>query len=484
MKIPNFLFFSILFIFSILFLSTSAFAVENLTTVAHQTSVDIDWDDYPYADKYSIYEMEDGFPYVDTEPIVDGVKDVIYDSAHEFLIFSPNPINTSDYETIYPLRTSLGAYLLIESVDNDYKQGDDDTIYYFDLDNNGLNTNDYTWKITDNIVKRYHWDGSSWKVSLPTSAVGASTGAGTHYPIHELFIPIAELGVNWTNDSTIKILVQREDSALVPDVVTWYPYGNINDTDTTLWQEMVLNDLDSYTWLANVTLSNYTAIDLTPFTIYHGAISTWNGTSESEYTLFDVITEDLPKYNASGYILDENGNGIYDAVVYSCNDYVTEITITNESGYWIGYDFRDATTYTICADAIGYNANSTSITIASADLTDVNIILTEFDKNPMPMNIYISLIIMSIILMFYSFIWTDNSNYTHIISSIISAFINFMVGITSYSGVVKIIAAGNTLVEYVYQSSSMGTLFTILGLIMILFTVSKIYDIFFGGEFE
>ncbi|MCK4529132.1 PKD domain-containing protein, partial [candidate division WOR-3 bacterium] len=187
---------------------------QNVTTVPHQTNVSINWDDYAYADKYSVYELEDGFPYVDTDPVMDGIKDVIYDYAHEFLIFSPNPINPGDYETIYPLRTSLGAYVLIESVDNDDKLGDDDLICYFDPNNNGLTINDPAWKITNNAIKKYLWDGDSWQVTGVSDAVGASTGGGTHYPIHELFIPIAELGANWTNGSTVKVLVKREDSSL------------------------------------------------------------------------------------------------------------------------------------------------------------------------------------------------------------------------------------------------------------------------------
>jgi hypothetical protein len=347
---------------------------QNVTTIPHQTNVSINWDDYVYADKYSVYELEDGFPYVDTDPAVDGVKDAIYDYAHEFLIFSPNPVNPGDYDTSYPVRTSLGAYFFHEAVDNDDKLGDDDLIYYFDLDYDGLTVDDPAWKITNNNVKKYLWNGNSWQVTGVSDAVGASTGGSTHYPKHELFIPIAELGANWTNGSTVKVLVKREDSSLSLDVITWYPYGNINNTDTSLWQEMALNEPESYTWLANVTSSNYTATNLTPFTIYHGAVSAWNGTDESDYTLFDVITEDLPIYSASGYISDTDGNPIADATVYSCNGFIVEITTTNVSGYWIGYKFRE-NNYTICASKTGYYDNSIDIFVDS-NLTNQNITLS------------------------------------------------------------------------------------------------------------
>lgn len=349
---------------------------QNVTTISHQTNVSINWDDYAYADKYSVYELEDGFPYVDIDPVIDGVKDAIYDYAHEFLIFSPNPITHGDYDTIYPIRTALGAYLLIESIDNDDKLGDDDTIYYFDLDNDGLTVNDPAWKITDNIIKKYLWDGNSWQVTGGTNAVGDSTGGGTHYPIHELFIPITELGANWTNGSTVKVLVKREDSALSPDVIAWYPYGNINNTDTNLWQEMVLNDPESYNLLTNVTLSNYTALNLTPFTIYHGAVSSWNDTTESNYTLFDVITEDIRYFNVSGYILDDLGNTLSGAIVYSCNGFVHEITQSDIYGYWIGYNFREGN-YTICGNKSGYIDNSTDIYVSS-NMSNVNVTLTAY----------------------------------------------------------------------------------------------------------
>ena len=350
---------------------------QNVTTISHQTNISINWNNYTYADKYSVYELEDGFPYVDTDPIIDGIKDTVYNYAHEFLIFSPNPITHGDYGTIYPVRTALGAYLLIESIDNDDKSGDDDTIYYFDLDNDGLTADDPAWKITDNIVKKYLWDGvDSWDVTGSTNAVGDSTGGGTYYPIHELFIPVAELGSNWTNGSTVKVLVKREDSALSPDVITWYPYGNINNTDTNLWQEMVLNDPESYNLLANITLSNYTAINLTPFTIYHGAVSSWNGTTESDYTLFDVITEDIPFYNVSGYILDDLGNKLSGAIVYSCNGFVHEITQSDIYGYWIGYNFREGN-YTICGNKSGYIDNSTNIYVSS-NMTNINVTLIAY----------------------------------------------------------------------------------------------------------
>lgn len=346
----------------------------NIQTTPSQTWINITWDAVPNADKYSVYELENGFPYVNIDPVVNGIKDAIYDYAHEFLIFSPNPVSPGDYGTIYPVRTSLGAYLLIECVDNDDKLGDDDTIYYFDLDNNGLTVDDPAWKITNNGIKKYLWDGGSWQVTGVSDAVGASTGGGTHYPIHELFIPIAELGANWTNGNTVKVLVKREDSSLSPDVVTWYPYGNINDTDTSLWQEMVLNDPESYILLDNTTNLWYNATGLTPFTIYHGAVSAWNGSVESNYTLFDAITDDIPTYTVSGTVSDSDGDPIAGATVYSCNGFVHEITTTNISGYWIGYKFREDN-YTICASKAGYYDNSIDIFV-DGNLTNQNITLS------------------------------------------------------------------------------------------------------------
>ena len=474
---------------------------QNVTTVPHQTNVSIDWDDYAYADKYSVYELEDGFPYVDTNPTVDGVKDAIYDCAHEFLIFSPNPVNPGDYETSYPIRTSLGAYFFHEAVDNDDKLGDDDLIYHFDLDNDGLTVDDPAWKITNNIVKKYEWNGASWQVTGVSDAVGASTGGSTHYPKHELFIPIAELGANWTNGSTVKVLVKREDSSLTPDVIVWYPYGNINDTDTLLWQEMVLNYPESYIWLANVTLSNYTALNLTPFTIYHGAVTAWNGSHESSYTLFDVITEDIPVYNVSGYVFDDLGNTLAGATVYSCNAFVHEITQTDIYGYWIGYNFREGN-YTICANKSGYAQNFTNIYV-STNLTNVNVTLPAFEMTDwmlweklleiedlldveesapteitkMTYQIFILLMIIDLLAVWYSFTNTDKSYYTDIITSLLAVIISGIISYNSITGVSYYFATQYTVHEIEYTSVSLMVLFASVSIVMLIFFVTKILEL-------
>ena len=452
---------------------------QNVTTVPQQTNVSIDWDDYASADKYSVYELEDGISYVTTNPTVDGVKDAIYDSAHEFLIYSPNPETQGDYETSYPVRTALGAYFFHEAIDNDDKLGDDDLIYYFDTDNDGLTVDDPAWKITNNIVKKYLWNGATWQVTGVSSAVGESTGGGSHYPKHELFIPVAELGANWTNGSTVKVLVKREDSALSPDVVTWYPYGNINNTDTSLWQELVLNQPNTYNLLANVTLSNYTATNLTPFTIYHGAVSSWNGTDESDYTLFDVITDDVPIYNVSGYVFDTDGNPISEATVYSCNGFVHETTTTNESGYWIGYNFRDGT-YTIYANAAGYYENSIEVTVAGANLTEQNITLEKVPVVPlpnMPYQIFLMLMIINMLAVYYSFVNIDTSYYTDITTSLLSCIISFIIAHNSIIGVC-IIYALHTSVQYdTYSSLPLCMLFCGVGTTMLILFIVKILEL-------
>lgn len=348
---------------------------QNLTFIPHQTSVDVDWDDMPNADKYSVYELVDGFAWSDTSPTIDGIKDSYYDNAHQFLIFAPNPVNPSDYEPIWAVHTVDGAYFYIESTDNDEKSGDDDTIFYISRNGVNLTVGDPAWKVTDNQLKKYLWDGANWAVTGVTDADAASTGGGTFYPKHELFIPIVELGGDWINESTVKVLVKREDSSLDPDVVKYYPHGNINNTDVSLWQSMKILTYEEYNWLANVTSSEYTATNLTPFTWYYGGVTAWNGTTESAMTTSAVITEDLPKYTASGTIFDEEGNPISNATVYSRNCIVGEATTTNASGYWIGTDFYNGT-YTICVNAAGYDTNSTLITIAGVNLTNVNITLS------------------------------------------------------------------------------------------------------------
>ena len=474
---------------------------QNTSTIPHITNVSINWDDYTSADKYSVYEMEDGIPYVNTNPTIDGIKDTIYDNAHEFLIYAPNPVNPHDYETIYPIRTASGVYIFHESVDNDDKLGDDDAIYYFDLDNNSLTVDDPAWKITNNIVKKYLWNGASWAVTGVSNAVGDSTGGGTHYPKHELFIPIDELGANWTNGSTVKVLVKREDSDLSPDVITWFPDGNINNTDTSLWQEMVLNQPNTYDLLANVTLSNYTAIGLTPFTMHHFALSSWNSTDESSYTTIDAITQDIMVYEVSGYVFDDFGSTVAGATVWMQNGFVGEITTSDANGYYKGHNFHVGN-YSIYANKTGYAQNFTSIHV-TGNTSNVNITLPAYEMTDwilwnklleiealldveesapteitkMTYQIFILLIIMDLLAVWYAFTHTDKSYYTDIIASLLAVIISGIISYNSVIGVSYYFATQSTVHEIEYTSVSLMILFSSVAGVMVIFFITKILEL-------
>ena len=474
---------------------------QNLTYISHQTTVDVNWDDYISADKYSVYELVDGFAWSDTSPTIDGIKDAYYDNAHQFLIFSPNPVNAYDYEPIWAVHTVDGAYFYIESTDNDAKTGDDDTIFYISRNGVNLTVGDPAYKVTDNQLKKYLWNGADWAVTGVIDAEAASVGGGTFYPKHELFIPVAELGGDWINESTVKVLVKREDSSLSPDVVTYYPYGNQNDTDVSLWQDMKILTYDEYTWLANVTLSNYTATNLTPFTWYYGGITSWNGTTESAMTTGVVITTDIERFTVSGYILDSLGAGIAGATVWAQNGCVGEITQTDANGLYTGYNFCTGN-YTIYANKSAYAENYIDIYV-SENMTNQNITLTSFEMTDwmlwnklleiedlltieesapteitkMTYQIFILLIIIDLLAVWYSFTHTDKSYYTDIITSLLSVIISGIISYNSIIGVSYYFATQSTVHEIEYTSISLMVLFGSVSIVMLIFFITKILEL-------
>ena len=55
--------------------------------------------------------------------------------------------------------------------------------------------------------------------------------------------------------------------------------------------------------------------------------------------------------------------------------------------------------------------------------------------------------------------------------------LNFIIALNAYNGITKIMSAGSYINEVVYQSVAISTVFTILGIIMMLIAVAKIYDV-------
>lgn len=97
-------------------------------------------------------------------------------------------------------------------------------------------------------------------------------------------------------------------------------------------------------------------------------------------------------------------------------------------------------------------------------------------------SVYILLIFATVIMSLYAFWVTDKQNFSDIILSFISGFISFIIAMETYNGVNYVLGGTVDALTWCYQSSSVGTLFVIYGVIMFLVGIAKIYDIFLETE--
>ncbi|MCK5712157.1 MAG: carboxypeptidase regulatory-like domain-containing protein, partial [Hyphomicrobiaceae bacterium] len=252
-----------------------------------------------------------------------------------------------------------------------------------DASNNNLTTDDRKFILGEGgtVTAKQMTETGNW-IPVATNAQGVVVGAGTPGAIqYEMFIPVSELDTNFTNTSTIKFFMSRTHSASNPDVESYYPQGLINTTDATLWQSVLLSETPQYTYINNTTTPDYTVTGLDPFTWYQHKFVTINGTLESSAVNHVAITLDTPSYSISGYIVDIFGNFISNATVYAQDGYVSEMNTSNTSGYYSGVHFHNDT-YNIYANATGYALNYTTVTVAGANLTNVNVTLTPLQIIP------------------------------------------------------------------------------------------------------
>ena len=351
---------------------------QNLTADPAITSVALNWTQTPNADNYSIYELEEGIPWFDTPPTLDGIIDSIYNTtSHHFHILSPNNVNPNDFDFFFMGRDAVWVYLAGTAIDDDAVAIDDYAKLYIDFSKDGLTTDDRMYQIRETgATTRYAWSGSSWAISPGSGVGGVTTGAGTNLITYELRVPVSELPASWVTGLETKMLLERECTSLQPDVQSFYPYGNINNTDTSIWQDIKLTNESEYAFIANTTNTDYIDQDLIPFNWYRYAVSAWNQTNETSFTIVNVTTLDYPTYNISGYILDNStGFGIPNAVVWAENGLVSHRETTNASGYYNHAGFHNGT-YKIYANATNYDENSTApFTISGANITNKNVTL-------------------------------------------------------------------------------------------------------------
>ena len=192
-----------------------------------------------------------------------------------------------------------------------------------------------------------------------------------------MVIPLSELA-GFVNGVTAKFMMERECKDLVPTVETFYPTNLINETDGSLWANAILTDTPTYNYIGNTSISEFNSTGLTPYTWYRHQFMAVNGSTNSTPVYSDDITEDVPHYSVSGYILDSiTGDGIAGANVWSQNGFVGEITQSDANGFYEGYNFHSAN-YSIYANVTGYVETHIDI-IVSGNLTNQNVTMTAFE---------------------------------------------------------------------------------------------------------
>ena len=489
--------------------------VQNLTSTTAINNILFDWDNYSSADYWNVSQLDVTIPFTPAYPILDGIKDACYECccAYGFVGDSPNPYTDYGKELIYILRNSTFLILYADGEDNDAFNNDDEFIIGIDASNNNLTTDDRKFILKEGgTVTAKKWTGSAWN-PIATNAQGVVVGSGTPGAIqYEMFIPVSELDTNFTNGSIVKFFMSRTHTASNPDIESYYPQTLINTTDATLWESVLLSSEAQYTYIDNTTISEYNATGLDPYTWYQHSFTSINGTQESSSIDSSDITQQILLYSVSGYILDISGNPIAGAFVYAENGFVGEGDTSDVYGFYEGSRFK-LQNYTITANKSGYVDNFITVNV-TGNLTNQNITLTAFEmtdwmlweklleiedaiesigeteqdlqSSAIPIDVFISLVIISFIFMVYSFLYTDMNNYTHIISSVLAALINFIIAFNAYIGVTKLVAAGNYINEVVYQSSAIASVFIILGLVMLLLTVAKTFDVidYMGSELK
>ena len=352
----------------------------NLASTSLENSINLTWTATPNADIYSIYQKNKSIFWTDEIITIDGLDtETSWADAQKFILPSPNFVNVDDYDDIAGLHDANNFYVFVNAIDDDANNIDDVSTLYGDFLNDGLTTDDRAWEVReDGHINRLRWSGSDWISAPGSAAVAAVTGAGTSTITAEFSIPISELGANFTNGSFMPMLWERECAALNPDIYTYHPNDNINNTDVSLWDHINIEAATSgHVFIANTTNLYYNVTGLDVFEWYNFGVSAWNGTQETSDDHVSGVTLDLAEFLVSGYILDADGNGIESAIVCARNGVVSGVEQTNASGYYERYLYAD--NYTLCANATGYHTNSISVSVTT-NLTNQNITLSVYSN--------------------------------------------------------------------------------------------------------
>lgn len=91
--------------------------------------------------------------------------------------------------------------------------------------------------------------------------------------------------------------------------------------------------------------------------------------------------------------------------------------------------------------------------------------------------IFISLVVINVMSIWYSFTHTDTSYYTDIITSLSSCIISLVIAHNCFIGI-EFNSALETIVQYdLYKSTPLGVIFSSVAVIMMIFFITKILEL-------
>lgn len=453
---------------------------QNLTAIPFSTYIEFDWDDVGGASHYSVYRYLPAMLWTDETIVLDGIIDSAFtdDGSQRAIALSPNPINPDDFDTFYILRDATWVYMAANTFDNDILE-DDTASVYVDFDRDGLTPNvDLQFEIQEDgdVVKR-KWTGSSWVSVGGSGSIGAIGNAGTGNPVYELWVPIAELP-SFANESWHYILIERSDSHTSPTIFNYQP-RNALPTSTANWAPLNITTAANQTFFSyfNITDSEATVLGLTPLDWYRfGFTSTVSGV-ESNQTTIDVITINTPTYNVSGCVHDEETRvPVVNATVSIEDGFVSDVTVTDVLGRYSFNGLIDDS-YHIEFTKKGYNDASKGLIILGSDVDNYDLFMTSLPNNETPRWMYIAIIIIDILLIYYSFTTEDKSYYTDIITSLMSIFFSVLIAYNSFIGV-GVYYELSTHAQYItHLLIPFGIIASAMALIMLIFFVVKILEL-------
>ncbi len=127
---------------------------------------------------------------------------------------------------------------------------------------------------------------------------------------------------------------------------------------------------------SNIGVSSYTPTNLKYATTYYWKITARNSAGTSQGPLWSFTTQSTP-INVSGYVRDQNGNGIQNVKIEFSGGY--QAVLTNQNGYWHKENLHGVVTITPLKSNWTFTPSST---IVSKSKNNVNFVGTYIDNPP------------------------------------------------------------------------------------------------------